>query len=107
MALEKPLSGDVQGTIPANWPPASKAVTVGETETSGGDTESIGVVTVQASSDNDGTVYVGGPGVTTSTGYALEAGESSPPLTPSNLNQIGLIASAADQEVRILYGKKN
>lgn len=58
-------------------------------------------VYLKAPSTNTGIVYVGAAGVTTTTGYELQAGQSVE-LEISNLNLIYVIASAAAQAIRWL-----
>lgn len=60
-------------------------------------------VWVQALSTNSGTLYIGGSGVTTSTGYPLAAGASV--FVPiDDLSKIYAIGSADNQAVRWIGG---
>lgn len=58
-------------------------------------------VSIRAAANNSGTVYVGGSGVTTSTGWPLTAGESVD-IGISKAEAVYVIASAASQAYRWL-----
>jgi len=57
---------------------------------------------IRALIGNTGTIFLGPTGVTTATGYPLEAGDVTPPLELSNLNVVKAIASAAGQGLAYL-----
>ena len=76
----------------------SKTVATG-TATAIATTQAIHSVTVKALSTNTVAVYVGGTGVTTSTGFELLAGESIS-LDIDNLADVFVISTVASQEIR-------
>lgn len=64
-----------------------------------------GVVWIKADDANTGKIYVGGSGVTAedgtqdaTTGFPLAAGEVTPSLLVSNLNEIYIICASADDD---------
>lgn len=54
-------------------------------------------VIIKADLGNSNNVFVGGPTVTTSTGFMLDAGESTPPIHIDDLSKVYVIGDAASQ----------
>lgn len=76
-------------------------ITVGTSIVQGTDSGVSGEFWIKAHPNNAGVVYVGGSGVTTSTGFPLSASEVVI-IKLNNLNSIYFIASEASQKVAFI-----
>ncbi len=54
-------------------------------------------VIIKADLTNTNNVFVGGPGVSATTGFMLDAGEATPPIHIDNLSKVYVIGGAAGQ----------
>lgn len=81
VAFETIITGQITGAVNAERLPDIAAA----------------VVKIKANATNDGNMYIGAEGVTTSTGYQLDAGEETDWIPLGNLNKLYQVADDATQ----------